>query len=410
MTIDRQACEAMDLADPLGQARGRFDLPVGTIYLDGNSLGALPRGVADRLQDVVRREWGRDLIASWNQAGWYEAPGRIGAKLAPILGAKPCEVTITDSISVNLFKLLVAAARLRPGRSEILAEAGNFPSDNHIVESTARLLGLTVRLVTAGEIAAAIDHRTAVATLSHVNYRSAEIQDMEAVTAAVHRAGALVVWDLAHSSGAVELALTESGADFAVGCGYKYLNGGPGAPSHVFVAERHQAAFDQPLAGWFGHADPFRFDPDFAKAPGIRSALCSTPPMLSLLAFEAALDAFDGMAIADIARKGHALGDLFIRLADERLARFGTRLASPPPGQARGSHVSIRHPDGFDIVRALIARGIVGDFRAPDAMRFGFAALYTRYVDVFDAVVAMEEVMTARSWTTLASVEPGAVT
>lgn len=410
MSIERSACEAQDRDDPLRHTRERFDLPSGIIYLDGNSLGALPKGVSARLSDVVSREWGRDLIASWNSADWYGAPGRIGAKLARIIGAKPTEVTITDSISVNLFKLLVAAARMRPDRTEILAEAGNFPSDNHIVESVARMLGLTTRFVPAGRIAAEVNERTAVATLSHVNYRSAEMQDMASVTAAIQAAGALSVWDLAHSSGAVALDLTGSGADFAVGCGYKYLNGGPGAPSHIFVAERHQAAFDQPLQGWFSHANPFRFDHDFEKAQGIRAALCSTPPLLSLLAFEAALDAYDGVEMRELAAKGRALCDLFIALADERLSRFGVELATPRDGGQRGSHVSILHPEGFGVVRALIARGIVGDFRAPDAMRFGFAPLYVGFADIWDSIDAMAEVLERESWRDLAPVEAGAVT
>lgn len=412
MPIDRQACAEQDREDPLRFTRARFELPEGAIYLDGNSLGALPRGVRDRMADVVGREWGRDLIASWNSADWYGAPARVGAKLAPILGAAPDEVTVTDSISVNLFKLLMAAARMRPDRSEILAEAGNFPSDNHIVESVARLLGWTARFVPADEIAAAVGERTGVVTLSHVNYRSAAMQDMASVTGRVQAAGALIVWDLAHSSGAVELDLSGSGADFAVGCGYKYLNGGPGAPSHVFVARRHQAGLDQPLTGWFSHADPFKFDPGFARAEGMRAMLCSTPPMLSLLAFASALDAYAGVAMTDLAAKGRALCDLFLALHDERLARFGTSVASPREGGRRGSHVSIRHPDGFAIVKALIARGITGDFRAPDAMRFGFAPLYLRFVDVFDAVAAMEEVISGETWRSLAP-EPetaGAVT
>ena len=410
MPINRRDCEAQDRDDPLAFARDRFALPEGVIYLDGNSLGALPRGVAARVAETVEREWGRDLIASWNTADWYGAPGRVGAKLARLLGARPSEVTITDSISVNLFKLLVAACRMRPGRTEILAEAGNFPSDNHIVDSVARLLGLTARYVPASEIAGAVGPQTAVATLSHVNYRSALMQDMGAVTAAIHAAGALAVWDLAHSSGAVLLDLDRSGSDFAVGCGYKYLNGGPGAPSHIFVAERHLAHFDQPLTGWFGHADPFRFEPDFAKAPGIRAALCSTPPIVSLVAFEAALDAFDDVEMAELAAKGRALCDLFIALADERLARFGVALATPRDGSVRGNHVSLRHPNGYGVVRALIGRGVIGDFRAPDAMRFGVAPLYIRFTDVFDAVAAMEDVLARETWRDLAPTEAGAVT
>lgn len=410
MPIDRAICEASDREDPLAFARDRFDLPAGTLYLDGNSLGALPRGVRERVDHAIRHEWGADLIASWNSAGWYEAPGRVGAKLAPLLGAAPDEVTIADSISVNLFKLLVAACRLRPDRTEILAEAGNFPSDNHIVESAARLLGLSVRFVPASDIADAVTTQTAIATLSHVNYRTALMQDMAAVTRAIHAVGALVVWDLAHSSGAAELALDASEVDFAVGCGYKYLNGGPGAPAHVFVARQHQTTFDQPLQGWFGHADPFRFADGFEAAPGIRAALCSTPPILSLLALEAALDAFAGVDVTALAAKGRALGDLFIRLADERLGHAGVVVGSPRDGTRRGSHVILCHPDGYGVVRALIRRGIVGDFRAPDAMRFGFAPLYIRYVDVWDAVDAMADVMERESWRDLAPAEAGAVT
>ena len=410
MPISRRACEAQDRDDPLASTRARFALPERVIYLDGNSLGALPLAVQPRLADAVAREWGRDLIGSWNSADWYGAPGRVGAKLARLLGARPSEVTIADSISVNLFKLLVAAARMRPGRSEILAEAGNFPSDNHIVESVARMLGLETRFVPAEEVAGAVTERTAVATLSHVNYRSALMQHMAAVTAAIHAKGSLAVWDLAHSSGAVELDLTGSGADYAVGCGYKYLNGGPGAPSHVFVAERHQAAFDQPLQGWFGHADPFRFEHGFERAPGIRVALCSTPPILSLIAFDAALDAYEGVEMRDLAAKGRALCDLFIALVDERLSGFGVALATPRDGAIRGSHVSIRHPDGYGIVRALIHRGIVGDFRSPDAMRFGFAPLYIGFTDVWDAVDAMADVIGRETWRDLAPAEAGAVT
>ncbi|MBT9292462.1 kynureninase [Hyphomicrobiaceae bacterium 22] len=407
--LTRQDCLALDAADPLASLRDRFDLPEGVIYLDGNSLGALPKGVAERVEQVVRLEWGRDLIRSWNTADWYGAPGRVGAKLAPLLGARPNEVTITDTISVNLYKLLVAAVRMRPGRSRILCEAGNFPSDNHIVDSVARQFGLEVVAVPAGEIAAAVDGTVAVATLSHVNYRSALMQDMGAVTEAIHRAGALAVWDLAHSSGAVRLDLDGTGADFAVGCGYKYLNGGPGAPSHIFVAERHQAAFDQPLTGWFAHAAPFRFDPGFARADGIRAALCSTPQMLSLIALEAALDAFAGVDMGALEAKGRALGDLLIRFHDERLARFGSAVASPRETARRGSHVSIALDGGFPVMARLIERGIIGDFRAPDILRFGFAPLYLRFVDIYDAAEALEAILAADDWRD-APVATGAVT
>jgi kynureninase len=408
--MNRGSCLACDRADPLTHARGRFVLPGNVIYLDGNSLGARPKGVAERVAKTIEQEWGTGLIRSWNEAGWYESPGRIGAKLAPLLGAAPHQVTVTDTISVNLFKLLVAAARMRPNRKTILAEHGNFPSDNHIVESVARMTGLTPRFVAASEIAAAIDDDTAVVELSHVNYRTAEIQDMAAVTRAAHAKGALIVWDLAHSSGAVELRLEADRADFAVGCGYKFLNGGPGAPSHVYVAERHLAALDQPLTGWFAHAAPFAFGDDFARAEGIRAMLCSTPQMLSMTAFEAALDAFDGIQMRDVQHKGRALGDLMIQLADERLVPLGVGIASLRDGARRGNHVSLTHPEGYRIMQALIARGVIGDFRAPDVMRFGFGPLYVRYVDIFDAVVALEDILETETWKVVPVPKPGAVT
>ena len=410
MPATRDQTLALDGADPLSAARVRFVLPAGVNYLDGNSLGCLPKGVAERVARTIETEWGAGLIRSWNEAGWYEAPGRIGAKLAPLLGAAPHQVIVTDTISVNLFKLLVAAARMLPARKTILAERGNFPSDNHIVESVARMLGLAARFVPAAEIAAAIDEDTAVVELSHVSYRTAEIQDMAAVTRAAHQKGALIVWDLAHSTGAVELHLDSDGADFAVGCGYKFLNGGPGAPAHVYVAERHLAALDQPLTGWFAHAAPFAFGDDFARADGIRAMLCSTPQMLSMVAFEAALDAFDGIAMADVQHKGRALGDLMIALADERLARLGVGIASLREGARRGNHVSLTHPEGYRIMQALVARGVIGDFRAPDVMRFGFGPLYVRHADVFDAVVTLEEILLSEAWREVPRSNSGVVT
>jgi kynureninase len=408
--LTRDDCLALDRADPLRVARERFVLPRGVNYLDGNSLGARPKGVAEQVAQTVTQEWGEGLIRSWNAAGWYESPGRIGAKLAPLLGAAPHQVTVTDTISVNLFKLLVTAARMRPKRKTILAERGNFPSDNHIVDSVARTLGLETRFVPAAEIAHAIDDDTAVVELSHVNYRSAEIQDMAQVTRAAHHHGALIVWDLAHSSGAVELKLDEHRADFAVGCGYKFLNGGPGAPSHVYVAERHLAALDQPLTGWFAHAAPFAFGDNFARADGIRAMLCSTPQMLSMTALEAALDAFDGIAMRDVQHKGRALGDLMIQLADDRLAQHCVGIASLREGARRGNHVSLTHAEGYRIMQTLIARGVIGDFRAPDVMRFGFGPLYVRYVDVFDAVVVLEEILKSGAWKEVPLPTVGAVT
>ncbi len=410
MTTTRKDCSNLDATDPLAHARARFDLPPAVNYLDGNSLGALPKGVAERVAYVIKQEWGTDLIRSWNGNGWFASPGRIGAKMAPLLGAAPHQVTITDQISINLFKALSAAIRLRPGRETIIAELGNFPSDNHIIDSVARMFGLKVRYVPTTELAVAIDRDTAVVELSHVNYRTAEIQDMRVVTAAAHANGALIVWDLAHSTGAVELQLDRDRADFAVGCGYKFLNGGPGAPSHIYVAERHLKEIDQPLQGWWGHKAPFAFTHEFQRADDIKSMLCSTAPMLSMLAFETALDAFDGIKMGDVQAKGRALGDLMIKLYDERLAKLGFGLAVSRDGAKRGNHVSITHTASYRMMQALIARGVIGDFRAPDVMRFGFGPLYVRFVDVFDAVMAIEDIATTGAWKDFEAPKAGAVT
>lgn len=395
--ITRDVCAARDAADPLAALRARFRLPDGVIYLDGNSLGALPGGVEEAVARAVTEEWGQGLIRSWNAAGWYAAPGRLGAKMAHLLGAAPHQVTVADTLSVNIFKCVMAAARLRPRRGTILVEAGNFPSDNHMVESVARLLGLKMVAVPVGEIVGALSDDVAVVELSHVNYKTAEVQDMAAVTSAIHAAGALVVWDLAHSTGAVKLALDADRADFAVGCGYKFLNGGPGAPAHIYVAERHHAGLDQPLTGWFAHAAPFAFEPEFRRADGIRAMLCSTPAVLSNTAFEAALDLFDRLDMEAVEAKGRALAESMIALFDARLAPLGCGLAVPRHGR-RGLHVSITHAEGYRVMQALIARGIVGDFRAPDIMRFGFGPLYVRFVDVFDAVAEIEDVLTRGAW------------
>jgi kynureninase len=410
MPITRDDCLALDASDPLRACRARFKLEEGLIYLDGNSLGALPRGVAEHVGSVVEREWGEGLIRSWNEAGWYVSPARVGAKLAPLLGAKSHEITVTESISINLFKLLVAAARMRPDRKVILAEHGNFPSDNHIVDSVARLLGKEARFVPAGDVAQAVDAGTGVVTLSHVNYRTAEVQDMAQVTEAAHAKGALIVWDLAHSSGAIDLQLDKTLADFAVGCGYKFLNGGPGAPSHIFVADQHLGSLDQPLTGWFGHAEPFRFDDGYRRADGIRHMLCSTPQMLSMAAFEKALDAFEGVSMAAVERKGRALGDLMIELQDERLSRLGCGLATLRDPKRRGNHVSLTHEAGYAVMRALIRRGVIGDFRAPDVMRFGFGPLYVRFVDIHDAVTAIADILEHGAFKDEALAERQAVT
>jgi kynureninase len=399
--LTRDACAQRDRDDPLAARRGLFTLPEGVIYLDGNSLGALVRSVGPRLAQAVQEEWGRGLIRSWNDAGWYPAPQRIGAKIAALIGARPNEVVACDSTSVNLFKALVAALRLRPGRRVIVTERGNFPTDLYIAGGVAELLGCEVVCVEPDEVEAAIaaaGSGLALLTLTQVNYKTGRLFDMARLTGLVQRAGGLVVWDLAHSAGTLQVDLNGCGADFAVGCTYKYLNGGPGSPAFVFVAERHQDQVRQPLTGWHGHAAPFAFTPDWAPHAGIDRMLVGTAAQLSLIALEEALKAFDGLDLAALRRKGSDLGDLFIALVDQELAGHGFGLASPREAAQRGSQVSLTHEQGYAIMQALIARGVIGDFRAPDILRFGFAGLYVRFVDVWDAVAHLKQVMATRGW------------
>ena len=387
----------LDAADPLGFARDRFSLPEGVIYLDGNSLGALPAATAERLRQVTEREWGDDLIASWNTHGWIDAPTRIAAKLAPIVGARPNEFLIADSTSVSLFKLLAAAVRARPGRKTILTQRRNFPTDLYVAQGLAEMLGLSLSAVAADEVAASIDSDTAVVTLTHVDYRSAAFHDMAATNEAAHSAGALTVWDLSHSAGAIQLDLNGAGCDLAVGCGYKYLNGGPGAPAFLFVAERLQDELRSPLQGWMGHSDPFAFDDSYRPASGILRFLTGTPSILALAALEVGLDTFSGITMRDVEAKARALSELFV---GEVEARCGSEvsLASPRDPARRGSHVSFAHPEGYAVVQALISRGVIGDFRAPDLMRFGFAPLYNRFEDSWRAAELLADVVTSREW------------
>ena len=403
----REACLALDRADALAPLRAQFDLPPGVIYLDGNSLGALPRTAAARVQQVVAGEWGRGLIRSWNSAGWIDLPQRVGNKIARLVGAGQDELVVADSTSVNLFKVLSAALRIAradaPGRTRIVSERGNFPTDLYIAESLARDHRMTLQLVEPDEIPASLDDGVAVLMLTQVNYRSGRLHDMAALTGAAHAAGALTVWDLAHSAGALPVDLGGCDADFAVGCGYKYLNGGPGAPAFVWAHPRHAERFWQPLAGWMGHAAPFDFTPDYRPAAGINRFLCGTPALLSLAALECGVDtvlaaeAFGGMAA--LREKSTALSDLFIRLVEQRCAGMGLVLAAPREAARRGSQVSFSHPHGgFAIMQALIARGVIGDFRAPDILRFGFTPLYSRFVDVWDATDHLLAVLQSGEW------------
>ncbi len=407
---DRAACERLDADDPLRGCRDRFDLPPGVIYLDGNSLGALPRATPARLASVLRDEWGRDLITSWNRHGWIDLPTRVGDKIARLIGAGPGEVAVADSTSVNLFKLLGAALDLAPDRPVVLSDSGNFPTDLYVAQGVvAARPGRTLRVVDETAVIDAIDADTAVVMLTHVNYRSGRLHDMAAVTAAAQRAGALMLWDLSHSAGAMPIALGAVGADLAVGCGYKYLNGGPGAPAFLYIAQRHQARIRPALSGWMGHEAPFEFDLDYRPAAGIARNLCGTPPILSLAALEVGVDLMLEADLAQVRTKSMVLGELFAALVAARCPGvFG--LASPADPAARGSQICLRHPDGYAMVQALIARGVIGDFRAPGILRFGFAPLYLRHVDVWDAVDHLAEILRTRAWDTPAFRARAAVT
>jgi kynureninase len=398
--LDRAACRAMDAADPLAPLRDRFDLPEGLIYLDGNSLGAMPKDAAARAHDVVTREWGTGLIKSWNSAGWFDLPVRLGDKLAPLIGAAPGEVVVCDSTSQNLFKVLSAAVALRPDRRVLILEGSNFPTNNYIAEGVAAATGgrVEVRLCEKDEIAEAINEDTIAVAITHVHYKSGHVHDMAAITARAHTAGALSIWDLCHSAGAMPVDLNGAGVDFAVGCTYKYLNGGPGSPAFLFAARRHQGQAPQPVTGWWGHAAPFAFEPGYRPQQGIRQYLIGTQQILSMALAEVGLDIHLSADMGAIRTKSIALTDLFIRLVEQRCAGHGFTLASPRAAEARGSQVSFAHADGYPIMRALIAAGVIGDFRAPDTVRFGFTPLYVRFVDVWDAVDRLVAIMDGGIW------------
>ena len=431
--ITRSECLELDSRDPLAPLRDQFALDrvdaAGIIYLDGNSLGVLPKAVIARARAVVEGEWGVGLIRSWTAAGWIDLSQRIGDKIAPLVGAGAGEIIVADSTSVNLFKALSAAVALNPGppspqasasaeatadrsarqaRVRIVSERANFPTDLYIAETFARERGLELTLVDHDEIASHLDERVAILMLTHANYRTGRMYDMAALTRSARDAGAITIWDLAHSAGAVPVDLHGAGADIAVGCGYKYLNGGPGAPAFIWVHPRHTERLDReawrtPLSGWLGHAQPFAFEPHYQPAQGIQRFICGTLPVLSMASLECGVDtvlaagARGGMAA--IRHKSLALTDLFMRLVEERSAGRGFTIVTPREPDQRGSQVSIAHPgDGYAIMQALIARGVIGDFRPPDILRFGFTPLYTRFVDAWDAVDRLQQVMTSNEW------------
>jgi kynureninase len=405
-------CIARDASDPLGGFRRRFALPDDTLYLDGNSLGALPVDTSPRLRELVERQWGHDLIRSWNQHGWIDLQQRVGDKLARLLGAAPGQLVACDSTSINVFKVLSAALLQRPGRTRIVSERGNFPTDLYIAEGLASLLdrGHRLELIDIDALDHVLDDDTAVVMLTQVDYRSGRMLDMAEVTRRVQAAGALMVWDLAHSAGAVPVALDDAGADFAVGCGYKYLNGGPGAPAFLYAARRHHEAMQPALTGWFGHADPFRFDSSYRPAAGIDRMLVGTPPLLSLAALEVGVDLMLEADFTQLRAKSVALTELFIALVDQRLGEWNFELRSPRDAAVRGSQVALGHADGWAIMQALIAERVIGDFRAPDILRFGFAPLYNGFADVWHAVDRLCTIMRERRWDAPAFKAPARVT
>jgi kynureninase len=407
MTPDQRARD-FDAADPLADFRERFTLPDSVIYLDGNSLGALPKATPAALAQVVAQEWGGGLIRSWNSAGWFDAAARVGGKIAPLIGAAPHEVVACDSTSVNLFKLIAAALQMRPGRKVVLSEPGNFPTDLYMIAGLEAQGLAERRLAGRDGLIEALDSDVALLMLTHVHYKTGALHDIAALTRAAHDAGVLVLWDLSHSTGAVPVDLNGAAADFAVGCGYKYLCGGPGAPAFAFVAERHHAGLKQPLTGWFGHAAPFAFSDDYTPAPGIEQLLCGTSPILGLAALEVGVDLIAEIGVERLYAKSQALSEFFL----ESLMALDVRLdlVSPPDSRARGSHLSFRHPGAYAICQALIARGVIGDFRDPDVLRLGFAPAYLSFADIAAAARHLSEVLSSGVWQRAEFSQRGAVT
>jgi kynureninase len=390
---------AADAVDPLAAVRAQFILPDGVRYLDGNSLGALPAAVPSAVADAVARQWGQDLIRSWNGNDWWGLPRRVGDRIGTLVGAAPGQIVCGDSTSVQLFQALTAAARLQSGRSTVITDGANFPTDQYLADSVGRLLGGRVLRSSPADIGDVLGPDVSVVALSAVDYRSGELWDLAAITAAVHAAGALMIWDLAHAAGAIPVQLDALEADFAVGCSYKYLNGGPGAPAWIYLAQRHQAGADLPLTGWQGHAAPFDLEQQYRPATGVDRARVGTPPVLSMLALEAALTVWDDVEIADVRAKSLALTELAIDYATSELAGYGVQVRTPRDPDRRGSQVAFAMPHAFEVCQALIARGVIGDFRAPDLLRFGLAALYISHVDVLAAMLELHDVLETEAWT-----------
>jgi kynureninase len=392
-SLSAEAARRADQDDELAFARELFRLPDSLIYLDGNSLGALPAAVGPVVADLVERQWGEQLITSWNANDWWRLPGRIGDRIGKLIGAAEGQVMCGDSTSVQLFQALTAACRLRPGRSIILTDGGGFPTDQYLADAVAELLDYKVVRLQPAELAGQLTDDVAVVTFSQVDYRTGELFDTASITAQAHRAGALMVWDLCHSVGALPVELDAIEADFAVGCTYKYLNGGPGAPGFVYIAQRHLQAAALPLTGWHGHRSPFELNQRYQPAPSIERARIGTPPVLSMVALDAALSVFDRVELAAVRRKSLALTDLVVEFAQTRLAEFGVEVATPLPHRQRGSQVALRMPAAYEVCQELIARGVIGDFREPDLLRLGCTPLYLRYADVYEAMERLAEVL-----------------
>ncbi|MFT5114537.1 MAG: kynureninase [Parasphingorhabdus sp.] len=397
--ITQADIKRLDDTDPIGSYRDLFDLPESVIYLDGNSLGALPRSVAPAIEQLIHSEWRKDLIKSWNVHNWIDLPVSVGEKIAPIIGAGKGQVICADSTSVNLYKLLISALRLRNDRTEILSTSDNFPTDLYLAEAAVEIFGdgtKTLRCVDSSDLFNSINQNTAVLLLTQVNFRDGSYCDIKALTQAAHDVGALVIWDLSHSAGVMPLSLDDDNVDFAVGCGYKYLNGGPGAPSFLYINKNRQNQVNQPLSGWLGHESPFNFDKSYRPAPGVLQYQCGTPGLLSMRALDAALDVYHNLDINLNRQKSMALTDLFVSLIDS--SNLGFELISSRASSNRGSQVSYLHDQGYAIIQALISRGVIGDYRDPKIMRFRFAPLYNSYKDVFDAVEILNEIMRDKTY------------
>jgi kynureninase len=412
-SIDAASIVSLDQQDPLRSKRDAFFLPDGVIYLDGNSLGPVPKAALRELKIAAQQEWGEDLIRSWNKAGWFDLPATLGDRIARLIGAAPGETVVTDTASINIYKAVLAGLNLRPDRSAIVAEGLGFPTDIYMLEGVASVRAdIRVRLegLDGPRLEDLIGDDVAVVLVNHVDYRTGVLRDMAALTGRIHEAGAIAIWDLCHSAGALKVDLNANGADFAVGCTYKYLNGGPGAPAFVFAARRHHGKFTQPLTGWWGHANPFAFDRSFRPSGGIRRMLCGTQPILSMRALAGALEVWDDVELDQVREKSLRLTDLFIALVADGCAPFGVTLATPRERTMRGSQVSLRHPHGYEIMQALIDQGVIGDFRSPDFMRFGFAPLYLSYTDVYAAATILHDILANSTWRAAPFANRGRVT